>query len=210
MHEGPTNLSRRPFPVKCVHPILWQMYASVHAVTCTRANGIVFAAVQEHQEQQDSYAPAVPRCTFVPLGSARTIRLFMRSGAIGRARCFVRITRINCAVSESCKRIRRCTCNKLFPVRRLYPLFLRRSKRFARRKDVNRKRRKIRSAFDILDKTFSYNDIRMLGVSTRRQSCHYYSKIIQRLRKQEVDRECVSSFPIFHHYLKFSQKFVAI
>lgn len=153
MHEGPTNLSRRPFPVKCVHPILWQMYASVHAVTCTRANGIVFAAVQEHQEQ-DSYAPAVPRCTFEPLGSARTIRLFMRSAAIGRARCFVRITRINCAVSESCKRIRRYTWNKLFPVRRLYPLFLRRSKRFARRKDVDHKGRKIRSAFDVHDETF--------------------------------------------------------
>ena len=79
-----SNLSRRPFPDEMrSFDFIWQMHASVHAVTRTHANEIVFAAVQEHTGKQDSYAAAVSRCTFEPL-DARTIRLFMRSAACDR------------------------------------------------------------------------------------------------------------------------------
>ena len=71
VHES-SNLSRRPFPDEMrSFDFIWQMHASVHAVTRTHANEIVFAAVQEHTGKQDSYAAAVSRCTFEPLGSTR-------------------------------------------------------------------------------------------------------------------------------------------
>lgn len=56
--------------------------ASVNVcVTGTPANEIVFAAVQDYQ-QQDSYAPAVSPCTFELRRQARTVRIFMRSEVI--------------------------------------------------------------------------------------------------------------------------------
>lgn len=130
-YGSPLDLWRRSLPWNRVHPIwsrvraLCTVYARfVHAVTSTRADRIVFAAVQKHREQ-NSYAPVVPRCTFEPLGSARTIRIFMRFGAIGAARCSIR----NCANKSHGQRALQTNigdyiCNWLFVCQEILFVFL--------------------------------------------------------------------------------------